>query len=626
VGILAQITFALPSLTDAWEAVHSNDMSDGVLSPGLARWKEDAEQHLAELADLLAADAYRPRPLTPVPIPKPDGSQRVLHVPAVTDRVVARAVLQAITPLVDPYLGHAAFAYRPGLGVADAVDAVVAMREEGLDWVLRSDVDDCFPTVPVRAVRRRLGALVDDGELLRVVDLLLARPARAAKGRLRPVRGLPQGCALSPILSNLVLVDLDDRLADDGFPVVRYADDLVVGAETPDGAWEAARRASEVLEGMGMSLGSDKTAVMSFEQGFSFLGEDFGPRYPPPLSARIDEPDRKVVYAAVQGSGVRVAKGRMVIESPSDVQLLNVPVSHVERLVLFGAVGLSAGARSWAMGTGVQVVFASRRGVYQGTLVAADAGSRVSRLRRQLAVSGHPDALPLARSIVSAKITKQVTLLRRLTSGQTATQVAEAVSSMRGLERMVGGCTAVDEVMGLEGAAAAAYFPALGLLMPEALRFTERSKRPPRDLVNASLSFLYTILLGECVTALHAAGLDPALGLLHADRDRRPSLALDLQEEFRPLVVDQVVAEAARQGRLRPEHARTDPASVGVELTRAGREVLLAGYERRMLRTTRGALPDFAGSWRRHLYRQAQRLRASIFDPGTPWTGLSWRP
>ena len=95
-------------------------------------------------------------------------------------------------------------------------------------------------------------------------------------------------------------------------------------------------------------------------------------------------------------------------------------------------------------------------------------------------------------------------------------------------------------------------------------------------------------------------------------------------EELRPLIVDQVVVNAFRLQRLRPEHARPDEGSA-VQLTKAGKEILLTAYEQRMNRDVSGALPDYAGSYRRHLHRQAQRLMVSVMNPGNPWTGLSWR-
>src|SRR5690606_9698629 len=150
----------------------------------------------------------------------PDG--RVLQVPTVRDRVVERAVHEVAVPVVDPALGAASYAYRPGLGVVDAVQELARHREEGLGWVVLTDVDNCFPSVPADVAARRLAALVDDEELMAVVHLLLDRKViRPRRGR-GIVRGLAQGSVLSPMLSNLVLVDLDDALLREGFPVVRY--------------------------------------------------------------------------------------------------------------------------------------------------------------------------------------------------------------------------------------------------------------------------------------------------------------------------------------------------------------------------------------------------------------------
>jgi CRISPR-associated protein Cas1 len=312
-----------------------------------------------------------------------------------------------------------------------------------------------------------------------------------------------------------------------------------------------------------------------------------------------------------------------VVESHDDAELLSVPTGHVERIVLFGPVGLSAGARSWALTNNVEVAVASRRGTYLGQLIGGT--RRVGRLRALLDCTDDPARwLPFARTVIDAKVSKQIVLLQRLTRRDRHEQIAAAVAAMRGLLTMLPDATTRDELMGLEGAAAREYFAVVGLLVPEPLRFTVRSRRPPMDVVNSALSFGYTLLLGEAVAALAAAGLDPAIGLLHADADNRPSLALDLIEEFRPLIVDQIVLTAARAERLGPVHGRTDTGRTGVLLTRAGREMLIDGYERRMLHTTRGALPGYSGSLRRHLHRQAQRVAAYI-EHGTPWTGLGWR-
>ena len=613
-------------LAAAWADVLAADRDDGVLAPGVARFAPDAGEHLAELAAQLATGSYQPGRLTPVALPRPDGQTRLLHVPSVRDRVVERAILAVLTPVIDPWLGPFSYAYRPGLGTADAAQAIAVLRDEGLSWVARADFHDCFGSIPVPLLRRMLAVLVEDTALLSLIESLLGRSA-AARGSAAVVHGLAQGSPLSPMWANLVLARFDAQVTGAGFPLVRYADDLAALAGDRDDAWEAMRVMNEAAAALGMPLGADKSAVMSFDDGFCFVGEDFGPRYPPALADhRVIEPARRVLYVGMQGAHARLEAGRVIVESPDDTELLDVPSGTVERIVCFGATGISAGLRSWALANEVDLVFLSRRGSYLGHALGAAGQHRIARLRAQLAAAGDTArAVAFGRAVVDAKVRKQMILLRRLARRDTAEAVTDAAGQMDQLLVMLPDCGTREELMGIEGAAARAYFSALGQVLPEGMTFAGRSRQPPEDVINAALSYGYAIILSEAVSALCAAGLDPAIGLLHAEQDRRPSLALDLMEEFRPLIVDQVVISAARRAELRPEHGHREESVHGVLLTKAGREVLLAGYERRMLQHTKGALPGLSGSLRRHLYRQAERLAACVHDPTATWTGLSWR-
>ena len=147
----------------------------------------------------------------------------------------------------------------------------------------------------------------------------------------------------------------------------------------------------------------------------------------------------------------------------------------------------------------------------------------------------------------------------------------------------------------------------------------------PRDLPNAALSYGYAILLSECVGALHAAGLDPCLGIAHAPTDKRPSLALDLMEQFRPLLVDQTVMALLRTRKLRVEHASPEPGGGGVWLGAEGKKILVDAYEACAQRSVTGALPGYSGSWRRHIMHSAQMLARAIIEPDYRWQGIVWR-
>lgn len=491
----------------------------------------------------------------------------------------------------------------------------------------RTDFHDCFGNIPVSRLRHLLQALITDAGLFGLIEAFLARRPAPDTGHRGELRGLPQGSPLSPLWANLVLADYDTRVVTAGFPLVRFADDMVALTADRNDAWEAMRVMNEAAGELGMALGSAKSAVMSFEEGFSFIGEDFGPRYPPATGGhRMTQPDRRVVYLAMQGAHARLDGGRLVVESSDDAEVLNVPSGLVERLVCFGAIGISAGLRSWALASDVDLVFLSRRGTYLGHAWPAASGRRLARLRAQLAAAEDAQrTLAFSRAVVAAKAGKQKILLQRFARRDNHEPVLAAVRRIDHLLAMLPDCANRDETMGIEGAAAREYFVALSQIVPEPMAFTGRTRQPPQDTINAALSYGYAIILAEAISALCAAGLDPAIGMFHAEQDRRPSLALDLMEEFRPLVIDQVVIAAARRAELRPEHGHRDDHGGGVLLTKAGREILVGSYERRMLQQTRGALPGFTGNLRRHLYRQAQRAAAFIEDPQATWTGLSWR-
>lgn len=613
-------------LQDAWEDVLRKARTNGDPGYEINRFARQADHNLDRLADELALGTYRPKALTRVLVAKPDGGTRTLGVPAVRDRVVERAILVTVTPYVDPYLGHSSYAYREGIGVQDAVQALVRLREEGLHWVLRADVDNCFDTLPRQRALTRLAAMLPDSSLDALIQMLVCRPVRVGH-RTHTTTGVPQGTSLSPLLSNIVLTHLDAALSDNGFAVVRYSDDFAVACSSPDEAQEAAHLAARALEEIGMTLGAEKTEVMSFEDGFCFLGEDFGPRYPPMVeNLRADDSLRRVMYVARQGARIVLHQGRVVVESKDDEDLISVPKTHVARIVCFGSVGVTAGTRAWSLTNDVDVVFLSRNGSYQGQQLAAPDGGRIQRLRAQVAATDDPArCLPIAQAMIAAKIAHQITVLQRFTRRVGADALRSSIGTIRTMLELVPQASTADELLGLEGAAAAAYFPALGSLLPEPLRFSVRSRRPPRDVVNAALSYGYAILLGEAVSALVAAGLDPNIGVLHRDKERRPGLALDLIEELRPLIVDQAVIAAARRGVLTDAHGQPADNGTGIYLTQGGKQALTSAYEHRLLQVTSGALPGFTGSLRRHVYRQAQMLVRCVSDPSETWRGMSWR-
>ena len=166
--------------------------------------------------------------------------------------------------------------------------------------------------------------------------------------------------------------------------------------------------------------------------------------------------------------------------------------------------------------------------------------------------------------------------------------------------------------------------------MAAAVTFDGRSRRPPRDLPNAALSYGYAIFLSECVGVLHAAGIEPSLGIAHTPTEKRSSLALDLMEQFRPHLVDQTVMVLLRTRRLWPEHAIAEAGAGGgvkawgVWLGGDGKRILVDAYEAACQRSITGALPGYSGAWRRHIAQSAQMLARPIAEPDYQWQVITW--
>ena len=231
----------------------------------------------------------------------------------------------------------------------------------------------------------------------------------------------------------------------------------------------------------------------------------------------------------------------------------------------------------------------------------------------------------LAASLIGAKIRGQIHVLTRIARRDESVHVAETTAHMHAWRRSLTDARTLDEIMGIEGACSNAYFDVLAACVPADVTFDGRSRRPPRDLPNAALSYGYAILLSECVGALHAAGLEPSLGIAYAPTDKRPSLALDLMEQFRPLLVDQTVMALLRTCKLRPEHGVAEAEAGGVWLGGDGKKILVDAYEAASQRSVTGALPGYSGSWRRHIAHSAQMLARAIAEPDYQWNGVAWR-
>ena len=334
------------------------------------------------------------------------------------------------------------------------------------------------------------------------------------------------------------------------------------------------------------------------------------------------------LYATTEGASLR-KDGENLVATLDGAERARVPFHMLASVVTFGAVHLSPPLIQACAAGGIVIVMLDRAGRFQARVEGPVTGNVLLR-RAQYRASERPTEI--VRGIVLGKIANQRSVLMRGLRDHGADLPADrrdalghAVTRLgRILQRAAVTDDGDDALRGAEGEAAHLYFGVFdGLIRapePE-MRFVGRSRRPPLDPINALLSFLYTLLTHDCRSAAESVGLDPAVGFLHRDRPGRPSLALDLMEELRPILADRLVLSLVNRNQVRArDFERRDGGAVN--LTEEGRRTVLAAWQERKKDERRHAFLDETAPFGLVPFLQAQLLARHLrgdLDGYPPW-------
>lgn len=279
-------------------------------------------------------------------------------------------------------------------------------------------------------------------------------------------------------------------------------------------------------------------------------------------------------------------------------------------MLLFGNVQVTTQALVELLDHGIELAILSQSGKLRGQLTPPKAKNVVLRMRQYEVAQQGSFRLAIAREIVRAKIENTVAVVRRFRVNHPETDDPKAEAAIAHALGQIEAAASLPSLLGIEGSAAAAYFPLLAAMVPGDLRPAHRDRRPPHDPFNALLSFGYVLAGNEIQSLLDAMGFDPYVGFLHELDYGRPSLALDLLEEFRPAFVDRLSVALLNRQILRRSDFTSDPEH-GVTLRRESLATYFHAYEEglRAPLTTEGEETTLRGAFRRQAERLARALR-----------------
>lgn len=290
------------------------------------------------------------------------------------------------------------------------------------------------------------------------------------------------------------------------------------------------------------------------------------------------------LYVQTPGTSLHLDGDTVRIRRPDDDRTQRLPLVRVDHIVAFGGVNISQDLQLRCAADGRSLTWMSGFGKFRARVIGPVVGNPLLRHAQHQAHDDNPRRLEIAKRFVAGKLhnTRQL-LLRaaRDTSGQRQTSLRKAADAQATALHEVPNAQDVDTLFGIEGRAARDHFEAVPhMLTPGTdMAFADRNRRPPTDPVNCLLSFLYGMLRVSVHGALEQVGLDPYLGFLHGLRPGKPALALDLMEEFRPLLADRIALTMLNRKEL--THADFDNLPNGaVRLTDNGRRTALAAWQK----------------------------------------------
>lgn len=292
------------------------------------------------------------------------------------------------------------------------------------------------------------------------------------------------------------------------------------------------------------------------------------------------------LYVTTREAYLRLDNDTLRVEVENDTRL-RVPLHHLQSVVCFGAVGISVPLMHRLAENGIALVLLDDNGRFKARLEGPQTGNVLLRQAQHRLASDAVFALDTARACVAGKVKNSRQVLQRgareSKSNDEASRLDRIAEDLAATLRFLPQADDLDTLRGLEGEAARQYFSGVNILVRADQRdefsMDGRSRRPPRDRLNALLSFLYAMWMNDCRSALEAAGLDPQIGFLHAVRPGRASLALDLMEEFRPLA-DRLALTLVNRGQLNANDFTMHEGG-GVSLQGDARKDVVVAYQER---------------------------------------------
>jgi CRISPR-associated protein Cas1 len=352
-----------------------------------------------------------------------------------------------------------------------------------------------------------------------------------------------------------------------------------------------------------------------------------------------------VLYVDESGCTLKKTGERILVVKEGET-IRDIPLIHLGQVVLCGNISVTTPVMQTLLNEGIPLVYLSAYGRYQGTLTPQISRNSLLRVAQHRGADDPEQCLALAKAFVHGKLTNMRKMLQRrkwrnrtpngenpdaalqtneIEAGDGHTDISSSIDRLAAMQRKIPKAEGLPELLGIEGNGSAAYFQSFSAMLKPTLGFSfeRRTRRPPKDPTNALLSFAYSLLTADLISAIQTVGLDPYVGFFHQQNYGRPCLALDLMEEFRPIIADSVVITLINKRQIKPDDFTQSHG--GWFLTDPARKQFYAAYEGRKNETITHPVFKYKIDFRRAIELQVRLLAKYLMGEIETYTPLTIR-
>lgn len=547
--------------------------------------------------------------------------QRAIYQFNALDRLVARATEQVLEPYLEPFLSDNCFSYREGKGVLDAVIRMKEFVEQGYDTVLEFDVDDYFESISHQRLLRDLSPLVDDGVLSLLKSFMKVTIVPDEKeGTYTKRKGLVTGSAISPLLSNFYLRSFDAYIDQMAIPYVRYGDDYFLFFQQHIDAIPVWKDLEERISEFGLNVNKGKSGIFSsFRKrilGYYFTKTKQGIMVErPPSDYTVLDTWRVDATKPVDSKFDIISDGILTqrhwnLLFDSEKGKVHLPTNIVDYINVYSDVVIDSRVVEILSQRGIRVNLMDKFGEKIASIEPTERHFDVSVAMKQLEVYSSEDL----RMLVATEMEKSIlhnlrSVLRYYASRREDQLLVREIEEISAIIKGLSAAGSINDLLMMEARGRQAYFRAYSsIIQNEDFRFIKRSRRPPKDAINAMISFGNTFLYNYVASLIHRSPLDIRFSFLHSANRREESLQLDIADIFKPILIDRTIFSLINRQEIRLDK-HFEVVSLrheeGIYLNAQGKRIFLRALKEKLrtVITLHGRRVRYSGVIRSEIYK-----------------------